>query len=123
MVWLPDAVVWAEPLTLSGFSASTLIVPLIFIPDMSQGNLTTALLVVEVRIVGEHSFSRSLNGAFSSFSLVRQLFEVLVVVLPAEFAFILSSILARCSGVSLAVISGGMGISPRLVVAWVCSPV
>jgi hypothetical protein len=50
-----------------------------------------------------------------------QLLEVLVLVFSAEFAFILASILARCSGVSLARTSAGMGISPLVILVVVVS--
>src|SRR6266567_6783463 len=114
-------VVFPEPLTFSGSSASILIVPLTIVSAFSHVNLTSALLLVEVTMVRVQSFCSSLNGAFSSFSLVMQLLEVLVLVFSAEFAFILASILARCSGVSLARNSAGMGISPLVILVVVVS--
>src|SRR6266566_7733512 len=116
-------VVFPEPLTFSGSSASILIVPLTIVSAFSHVNLTSALLLVEVTMVRVQSFCSSLNGAFSSFSLVMQLLEVLVLVLvfSAEFAFILASILPRCSGVMLPRNSAGMGISPFVILVVVVS--
>src|SRR5947208_8553539 len=111
IVWPPPVMVaFPEPLTFSGLSASTLIAPLTLVSALSHMNLTSALLLVEVTMVRVQSFCSSLNGAFSSCSLVMQLLEVLVLVLvfSAEFAFILASILPRCSVVSLARTSAGM---------------
>jgi hypothetical protein len=80
------------------------------------------VVVVELRTVVVHSFaSASFNLSLSMSSLVTQCFSVVVFVCVVDFAFILSSILARCSGVSRFSISAGIGISPALLIVRVLS--
>jgi hypothetical protein len=87
-------------------------------PSWSHTSLALAEVLVEATTVVVHSFvSASFSLSRSKSSWVRQCFSVVVLVCAAEFAFILSSILARCSGVSRLSISAGMGNVPsRLIV-------
>jgi hypothetical protein len=77
---------------------------------------------VELTTVVVHSFASAIfNLSLSKSSLVIQCFSVTVLVCPPEFAFILSSIRARCSGVNRFSISVGIGISPVLFIVRVLS--
>jgi hypothetical protein len=89
---------------------------------MSQTRFAFTEVLVELTTVVAHPFaSASVSLSFSKSSLVTQWFSVVVLERAAEFAFILSSILARCSGVSRFNISGGIPISPALFIVRVLS--
>jgi len=105
----PFDVICPEPLTLSGLSTSIRMVPLAFTSLISQTIFTSALVPVETRIVCLHSFSL-LKGCSANFSLVSQSLLVWVLVFGEAFWFMRASNFARCSGVSLANISAGIGI-------------
>jgi hypothetical protein len=67
---------------------------------MSQTSFAFAEVLGELSTVVAHSrASTSFSLSLSKSSFVTQRFSVVVLVRAVEFAFILSSILARCSGV------------------------
>src|SRR5215469_4590352 len=123
MVWpFASTVDWYEPLTCSGSAATSSSVPVACIPSWSQTSFALTLVDVLLITVVVHSFaSASFNRSFSMSSLVTQCFSVVVFVCAAECAFILSSILARCSGESRFSISAGIGIWPALLIVRVLS--
>jgi hypothetical protein len=89
---------------------------------VSQTRLAFTEVLVELRTVVVHSLvSANLSLSFSKSSFVTQCFSVTVFERVADLAFILSSILARCSGVSRFNISGGIPISPALCMVRVLS--
>lgn len=123
IVWPPPLeVICPEPFTASGLSASIFMVPLVLTSPTSHETFTSIRLPVELMTVSLHS-CWLLKGCSASFSFVSQPFEVWVLVLGVElaFAFMRASILARCSGLSFARNSAGMGIWPDVVILVVLS--
>src|SRR5712671_1957600 len=96
--------------------------PVACMPAVSQTIFPLTFVLVELTTVVVHSFASAIfNLSLSKSSLVTQCFSVSVLVCPPEFAFILSSILARCSGVNRFSNSVGIPISPVLLIVRVLS--
>src|SRR5215469_12053164 len=111
MVWpFASTVDWYEPLMCSGSAATRKVCMQRARLNWSHTNFALTVVDVVLITVVVHSFaSASFSRSFSMSSLVTQCFSVVVLECAAECAFILSSILARCSGESRFSISAGIG--------------
>src|SRR5277367_4520532 len=105
-------VICMPPLTCSESTASSLTLPLDFIPPEAHSMRISCLLPVEVTTTREQELV-AWSAALKPFSRSLAVMQVLLTVgLDPLLACIMACILARCSGVNLLSTSSGMGGIP-----------